>query len=149
MKGENINSCLSHGPNWGPCLQPRHVPWPGIEPATFWISGWHSFQWATPARAGLVVVNKNALVLLLKSLVILGKPSWLLTKLPAAGVLLSTQGEVLDLGLAVVASIVMFYSLGRLWYWSYVLDTLSDSRQIISMEHKRGVHFDPFGMTLW
>ena len=25
--------CLSHAPYWGPGLQPRHVPWPGINPA--------------------------------------------------------------------------------------------------------------------
>ena len=28
----------------------RHVPWLGIEPATLWITGWHSIHWATPAR---------------------------------------------------------------------------------------------------
>ena len=42
---------LSHNPNWGPSPQPRHVPWSGIEPATFWFTGWHSIHWATPARA--------------------------------------------------------------------------------------------------
>ena len=26
-------------PNWGPGLQPRHVPSPGIELATFWSTG--------------------------------------------------------------------------------------------------------------
>ena len=26
--------CLSHAPYWGPGLQPRHVPWLGIKPAT-------------------------------------------------------------------------------------------------------------------
>ena len=25
-------------PHWGPGLQPRHVPWLGIEPATFWFT---------------------------------------------------------------------------------------------------------------
>ena len=34
---------------WGPCLQPRHVPWLGIEPVTFWFP----IHWATPARAFL------------------------------------------------------------------------------------------------
>ena len=26
--------CLSSGPHWGPGPQPRHVPWPGMEPMT-------------------------------------------------------------------------------------------------------------------
>ena len=34
-----------------PGLQPRHVPWLVIEPATIWFSGWCSIHWATPARA--------------------------------------------------------------------------------------------------
>ena len=42
---------LSHTPNWGPGLQPRHVPWLGIELATLWFTGWCSIHWATPARA--------------------------------------------------------------------------------------------------
>ena len=42
--------CLSHAPNWGPGLQPRHVPWLGIEPATPCFAGWHSIHWATPTR---------------------------------------------------------------------------------------------------
>ena len=28
-------SCLLHAPYWGPGLQPSHVPWAGIKPATF------------------------------------------------------------------------------------------------------------------
>ena len=43
--------CLSHAGYWGPGLQPRHVPWLGIEPVTLWFSGQHSVHWATPARA--------------------------------------------------------------------------------------------------
>ena len=31
----------SHAPNWGPGLQPRHVPWLGIKPVTFWFAGQH------------------------------------------------------------------------------------------------------------
>ena len=34
-----------------PGLQPRHVPWLGIEPETLWFTGQHSIHWATPARA--------------------------------------------------------------------------------------------------
>ena len=30
--------CLSHGPRWGPGLQPRHVLWLGIELATLWFT---------------------------------------------------------------------------------------------------------------
>ena len=43
--------CLLHTPYWGPGLQPRPVPWLGIEPVTFWFTGWHSIHWATPTRA--------------------------------------------------------------------------------------------------
>ena len=35
---------------WGPCLQPRHVPWLGIEPETLGFSGQCSVHWVTPAR---------------------------------------------------------------------------------------------------
>ena len=38
----SINSCLLHTPNWGPGLQPRHVPRLEIEPATLWSAGQHS-----------------------------------------------------------------------------------------------------------
>ena len=38
-------------PYCGPVLQPRHVPWLGIEITTLWFTGWHSIHWATPARA--------------------------------------------------------------------------------------------------
>ena len=43
--------CLPHTPNQGVGRQPGHVPWPGIKPATFWVTGQHSVHWATPARA--------------------------------------------------------------------------------------------------
>ena len=36
--------CLSHAPNWGPGLQPRHIPWPGIEPVTFGFIGCQSTE---------------------------------------------------------------------------------------------------------
>ena len=41
-------SCLSHAPNWGPGLSPRHVPWLGIKPATSLSLSYHSTHWATP-----------------------------------------------------------------------------------------------------
>ena len=35
----NINWLPLAGSNWGPGPQARHVPWPGIEPVTFWFTG--------------------------------------------------------------------------------------------------------------
>ena len=43
--------CLLCAPYWGPGLQPRHVPWLGIEPVTLWFADQYSIYWATPARA--------------------------------------------------------------------------------------------------
>ena len=43
--------CLLHAPCWGPGLQPRHVPWLGIEPVTLWFTGPCSVHWATSGRA--------------------------------------------------------------------------------------------------
>ena len=34
-----VASRLSHGPNWGPGPQPRHVPWLGIVPVTLQFTG--------------------------------------------------------------------------------------------------------------
>ena len=45
---------LLHTPTWGPGPQPRHVPWPRIEPATLLFAGQCSIHWATPARADLL-----------------------------------------------------------------------------------------------
>ena len=41
---------LSHTSYQGPGLQPRHMPWLGIELETFWFTGQHSIHWATPLR---------------------------------------------------------------------------------------------------
>ena len=35
----NLIGYLLYIPNWGPALQPRHVPWLGIELATYWFAG--------------------------------------------------------------------------------------------------------------
>ena len=43
--------CLSCVPRWGPGLQPRHVPWLGIELVPLWFAGQSSIHWATAARA--------------------------------------------------------------------------------------------------
>ena len=55
--------CLSHAPYWGPGLQPTHVPWLGIKPATLWFSGQHSIHWATPARASLSIFKSHCFFL--------------------------------------------------------------------------------------
>ena len=47
----SVCSCLSCTPYWRPGLQPKYVPWLGIELATLWFTGRHSIHWATPARA--------------------------------------------------------------------------------------------------
>ena len=49
--------CLSYAHKRGPGLQPRHVPWPGIEPATFQLAGRRSVHWATPDRAPLTLTS--------------------------------------------------------------------------------------------
>ena len=36
---ETLNGSLLHTSNWGLGPQPRHVPWPRMEPVTFWIAG--------------------------------------------------------------------------------------------------------------
>ena len=41
-------------PNWGSNLQPRYVPWPGIESATFWCMGRCSNQLSHAARVQMV-----------------------------------------------------------------------------------------------
>ena len=42
----------------GTWLQPRHVPWVGIEPASLWFAGWHSIHWAIPGTAeGWILSN--------------------------------------------------------------------------------------------
>ena len=50
--------CPLHTPNRGPGPQPRHVPWLGIKPVTFWIAGQHSVHWATPTRAENFIFTK-------------------------------------------------------------------------------------------
>ena len=47
------HQCLSRIPCGGFGLQPRHVPWLGIELGTLWFSGWCSVHRATPAGAHL------------------------------------------------------------------------------------------------
>ena len=48
---EKSIGCLFH-PSWqGLDPQPRHMPWPGIEPTTLYFSEWCPTYWPTPDRA--------------------------------------------------------------------------------------------------
>ena len=51
-------------PNLGPNLQPRHVPWSRIEPATLCFAEWCPTNWATPVRAKPFLIFWNLLILL-------------------------------------------------------------------------------------
>ena len=55
-KETSMCGCLLHTPYQGPGLQPRHVPWLGIEPATLWFAGWNSIHWARPARVHIYIL---------------------------------------------------------------------------------------------
>ena len=47
----SVCGCFSHASDWGPGPQPRHVLWPGIEPASLWFAVWCWIHWATLAWA--------------------------------------------------------------------------------------------------
>ena len=53
---ETSISCLLYTPTGGPGLQPRRVPWPGIEPATFQFVRRRPTYWTTPVRTLCVFV---------------------------------------------------------------------------------------------
>ena len=53
----SVASCTC--PNWGLNPQPRHIPWPGIEPATFRFAGWHPTNWATLTRAASLTLKET------------------------------------------------------------------------------------------
>ena len=55
-KYQSVPSCLH--PDQEPNLKPRHMPWPGIEPATFRFMGWCS-NWPPAARAAFPFLNFN------------------------------------------------------------------------------------------
>ena len=49
-------------PYWGQNPQPRYVPWPGIEPTTFWCTRWHSNQrtiWSGQLARVLIGITLN------------------------------------------------------------------------------------------
>ena len=55
-------SCM--GPDWRPVLQPRHVPCPGMELATFHFVGWHPVNWATPVRDLFIIIKNHPIFIL-------------------------------------------------------------------------------------
>ena len=54
-KHQSVASCTR--PDWGLNPHPRHVPWLGIKPTTFWFVGRHPTNWATLARARAELLN--------------------------------------------------------------------------------------------
>ena len=60
--------CLLCTPHQGPGPQPRHVPWLGIEQATFWFTGRCSIHWTTPAREKWLDFLPSPFPLIAKSL---------------------------------------------------------------------------------
>ena len=60
----SVCGCLSQALNWRPDLQPRHVPWLGIEPVTLWSTGWHLIH-EPHQPLGYVKLNNEKYVLLL------------------------------------------------------------------------------------
>ena len=58
-KGEKhqcvVASCMP--PNWGPGLQPRHVPQLGIEQVTLCFTVQRSIHWAIPTRAPILILT--------------------------------------------------------------------------------------------
>ena len=64
---ETSIGCLLYAPDWEPNLQPRHVPWLGIELATFLSARWH--QSTEPHQLGhLLFLLKSYLYLKKKKL---------------------------------------------------------------------------------
>ena len=55
----SVCGCISKAPYWGPGLQPRHVPRPGIEPATPWFAGGCSTT--EPQQSGLLGIFRLVL----------------------------------------------------------------------------------------
>ena len=53
--------CLLSTLYWGHGLQPKHVPWLGIQLTTLWFAGPHSIHWATPARALMRILKISSL----------------------------------------------------------------------------------------
>ena len=52
--------CLSVAPHWGPGLQPRHVPWLGIEPTTLYFAARaQSTQLYQPGQNFIFTLNKS------------------------------------------------------------------------------------------
>ena len=58
-KHQSVASCMH--PDWGLNLQPRNVPWPGIELVTFCFAGWCPTNWATLVRAAHTFLTTGSL----------------------------------------------------------------------------------------
>ena len=57
--GEKHQSAASwKHPHWGPNLKTRHVPWPGIEHATFWFMGRCSNQLSCTGQGSLNILEE-------------------------------------------------------------------------------------------
>ena len=64
-RGRDINVWLPLVcPQWGPGLQPRHVPWLGTELVTLWFAGPCPTHWGIPARAETMILNETLLTCL-------------------------------------------------------------------------------------
>ena len=53
---ETLIGSLSWAPRLGTNSQPRHVPWPAIEPVTFWFMGRYSTQLSHTSQGLLLVI---------------------------------------------------------------------------------------------
>ena len=58
-----VASCIhpDQGVNLQPNPWPRHVSWLAIEPTIFWSAGWYPTNWATPARATSIILERRKL----------------------------------------------------------------------------------------
>ena len=54
-KHQSVASCTHPVQGWN--LQPIHMSWPGIELATFRFAGWCPTNWATPVKAGCLLLS--------------------------------------------------------------------------------------------
>ena len=103
--------CLLRTPHWGPGLQPRHRPWPGIEPVIPWFTGQHSIQWTTPARAGENCFRVHLSCLGAKELSVFKHPSH--SVFPNRPQFPSSKTENQDKMFSIFVALILWY------YWSW------------------------------
>ena len=99
--------CLSHASHQRPGLQPRHVPWLGIELATLCFAVWCSIHWATPAQGCFAILNMCLLP---------HDPKWLLQFLPS-NLQSSQEGEGRSGGHGLKIAHILSHLIG----WSLVI----------------------------